>query len=201
MAGTSDKTQRPKAIPYQSQIFGYNHSENSDNDISLALPNPGTLGPTTDPSLGGLGDLYTLVSGTSQKDYMIRFLRPKFGHIIQAYLNIGITFAAAETSPKFNLSVGGDFQSDHLTANVPSAAFIAGCMNVLSPPNALPFTGVAGKASTFYNINIQSLVPQTANTNYNSDMFSVGVHFLVNPTLSGTFHLTKFFITGSIGYY
>jgi hypothetical protein len=200
MSKTSDKSLRPVAIPFNSQIFGYNHSENSDQDISLALANPPTYFFTADPSLSGLGDLYNIVTGVSQTDYMIRFLRPKFGQIIQAYLNIGITFAATEPNPNFNVSVGGSFESDNITANVPSSAFITSCMNVLNPPNALPFQGTAGIASTFYGINIQPLVPQVGAANNNPDMFSVGLHFITAPVLTGVFHLTKFFITGSVLY-
>lgn len=192
-----DKNQRTKAIPYFGQVCGYNRSAISDNDVSVTFVNQNATTDNSD-TLKGYGDLGPIIRNVSQNDYMIRILRPKFGHIIQAYLNIGITFAAAETSPKFNISVGNSFQADGLTANTSSSTYISSCMNQLSPPNGTPFTGTAGQPLTFYKINIQPLIPQVGATNYTPDFYSIGLHFPTAPTMSGLFHLSKFFITGSI---
>lgn len=192
----SDKALRQQAVPYYGQIFGYNRSENSDQDVSKTILNPGTGGPSNDPSMSGAGDLYPLINNTAQNDYMIRILRPKFGHIIQAYLTISLTFAAAEANPNFNISVGNGFNADNVTPIVPNSAFIAGCMNVLKP-SGNTFSGVAGQP---YNLtlNIQSLIPQVGSANYVPDFYTIGLHFPVAITMSGTWHLNKFFVTGSI---
>lgn len=193
-----DKSLRSQAVPYSGQIFGYNHSENSDTDISMTLINPGTAVPGADPSLTGAGDLYPFVTNVSQTDYMIRILRPKYGQIIQAYLNLSLTFAAAEASPKINISVGNGFNTDNITPLVPTSTYIATCMKRLNPPNGTPFVGTAGKPLVVYNLNIQPLIPQVGDTNYVADFYTVGIHFLSAPTTGGLFHLSKFFVTGSI---
>jgi len=196
--GTFDKNLRQQAVPYSGQICSYNHSQNSDQDISQSLTNLNTGILNNLAVYNGLGDLYNLAGNLSQTNYMVRVCRPKFGQIIQAYLNIALTFAATELNPFFNVSVGYGFASDNITALVPSSAYIGNCMNILNPPNALPFTGIAGQPSAFYGINIQPLVAQVGSANYSPDFYSVGIHFTTPPVMTGTYHLTKFFITGSV---
>lgn len=194
---TNDNNQRNKAIPYYGQIVGYNRAANSDQDISITSINPGTGVAGGNAALLGNGDLFPIITAVSQTDYMIRILRPKFGHIIQAYLNIGLTFAASEPNPKFRISVGSDFQADQFTANTPNNTFITSCMNILSP-NVAYFTGTAGKPITIYKLNIQPLLPQVGSANYVPDFYAIGLHFVTAPVMTGTFHLSKLFITGSI---
>lgn len=200
MGITFDKTLRGEAIPYYGQIFGYNRSENSDQDISKTYTSPGIVGlpgVSTDPSLSGTGDLYPIINNISQNNYMIRILRPKFGHIIQAYLTLNLTFSASETHPNFNVSVGSGFNLDNLTPVTPTTGFIANCMNVLNSPTGGTFNGTAGAATNLV-LNIQSLVPQVGNANYVPDFYTIGLHFPNTPVMSGSFHLNKFFVTGSI---
>lgn len=194
--GTKDKNLRQQAVPYYGQILGYNRSDNSDQDISHTTMSPG-FGSHTNPALLGQGDLYPLIQGTSQTDYMIRILRPKHGQIVQSYLNINLTFDPIESFPEISISVGGSFAIDNLTANVPSKSFIAQCMNKLNPPNGSPFQGVAGQALIIYGLNIQPLLPQVGSANYVPDFYSIGLHFSHPPIASESF-LNKFFITGSI---
>lgn len=192
---TKDKNLRQQAIPYLGQVCGYNRSDNSDQDISNTSV---TVVAGTNPSLLGEGDLYDLIQGNSKTDYMIRILRPKHGQIIQAYLNLSLTFDAIETFPEFSVSVGGSFASDNLTANVPSTAFIQSCMNQINPPSGNPYQGAAGQALYVYGVNIQPLIPQVGSANYVTDFYSIGLHFTHLPITGGLFHLSKFFITGSI---
>lgn len=203
--GANDKDMRKTAVPYYGQILGYNHSEVSDQDVSQSSTNEQAGGggflpgdTTAKPMESGLGDLYNLVGNSSQTDYMIRVLRPKFGQIVQSYLNISLTFATTEPNPKFKISVGGPFATDNITAQVPSLSFISNCMTLLNPPSGNYFTGSAGQAIVMYGINIQPLIPQVGQTNYVQDCYSIGIHFASAPVQSGTYHLTKFFVTGSI---
>lgn len=85
--GQSDLQLRPKAIPFQGQIFGYNSNQKSSQQVQQA---------------NDIGDLYFLTlqeAGNTLKLYNVRFLRPFYGQITQAYftldLKVGTSQAAA----------------------------------------------------------------------------------------------------------
>lgn len=192
-----DNSLRPQAIPYQGQICGYNRSVNSANDISKTSQNPGSPFTGGNSNLIGNGDLYPLIQGVSQQDYMIRILRPKHGQIVQAYLNMALTFSGAELNPNFRISVGYGFAADKLTALVPPVDYIKSCMNFYSPTSSWFFGGPGGPVS-IYKLNILPLIPQYGSANYVEDFYSIGIHFQTAPVMTDTWHLSKFFITGSI---
>ena len=196
---THDNNLRQQAVPYQGQIFGYNRSENSEQDISQTLMNPPTqhvVASLVNPSMSGKGDLAPLIFNNTGNYFPIRILRPKFGQIVQAYLTIGLTFSASETSPLFSVYVGSGFQTDGLTPSTPTLSFINQCMNVINPSSNY-FTGVAGQM--YYKlVNILPLIPQVGDTNYNENFYVVGLYFPQAPVMSGLWHLYKFNVTGSI---
>lgn len=194
-----DMNLRQQAVPYQGQIFGYNRSENSEQDISqtlMNLPTQHVVSSLVNPSMSGRGDLSPLILNTSQNFYPVRIIRPKFGQIVQAYLSIGLTFSASETSPNFSVYVGSGFNTDGLTPLTPTVSFVNSCMNVLNPTGGY-FTGSAGQM--YYKVlNILPLIPQVGATNYNENFYVVGLYFPQAPVMSGLWHLYKFNVTGSI---
>lgn len=180
--GTQDRNLRRQAIPYIGQIMTYNRSEQSDQDVSSAQT---------------LGDIRQfLYNPNGQKDFIVRILRPQFGQIIQAYLNISLTFDSTETSPKFYVSAGSGYAADGITAVVPPSSYILQTHQQITG-QAAPLTGVAGQPLTAYKLNILPLIPQIGSSNYSIDSYVVGMHFLQTPVMTGLFHLQKFFITGS----
>lgn len=180
--GTLDKHLRKVAIPYYGQVMSYNRSEVSDQDVSVA---------------NNQGDLWPIVDGAynSATDYMVRILRPQFAQILQAYLNISLTFDSTEPSPKFYVSAGSGYGTDGVTAVVPSNSYIKEAHFKITGQTP-PFTATAGQPITAYKLNILPLIPQDGDTNYSPDSFVVGVHFLQVPVWTN-FHLQKFFVTGS----
>lgn len=179
--GTLDKSLRQVAIPYNGQVMTYNRSESSDQDISQGT---------------NTGDLTPFTYNSGQKDFMVRILRPHFGQIVQAYLNISLTFDSTEPSPKFYVSAGSGYAADGVTAVVPSSTYILSAHQQITG-QAAPLSGAAGQPLTFYKLNILPLIPQYGATNYSSDSYVVGIHFLQVPVMTGLFHLQKFFVTGS----
>lgn len=188
--GSQDKNLRQVAIPYYGQIMGYNRAEQSDQDVSASQL---ILGSGQNPA----GDLYPFTYNSGQKDFMVRVLRPQFGQLIEAYLNLSLTFDTSETSPKFYVSAGSGYNSDGVSAATPTSAYIQSAHYQISGQTT-PFTGTAGQALTQYKLNILPLIPPApGSTNFSPDSFIVGVHFLQAPVMTGLFHLQKFFITGS----
>jgi hypothetical protein len=171
-----------QAIPYIGQIMGYNRSEGSDQDVMVAK------------RTGDVSPFYYIIGG--QKDFMVRILRPRYGQIIQAYLNISLTFDSTETSPQFYVSAGSGYDSTGYIATVPTAAYIQQA-HLLITGQATPLTGQAGQPLTAYKLNILQLIPQPGSPNYSSDSYVVGVHFPQSPANGALWHLQKFFITGS----
>jgi|GEM_PF-6319765 len=188
--GSQDKNLRQVAIPYYGQIMGYNRAEQSDQDVSIAQLVYGS-------GVAQAGDLYPFTYSSAQKDFMVRILRPQFGQLIEAYLNLSLTFDTAETSPKFYVSAGSGYAADGTTPIVPSQSYIQQAHQTITGQTS-PLTGVAGQPMTQYKLNILSLLPLgPGSTNFNPDSFVVGIHFLQTPVMTGLFHLQKFFVTGS----
>lgn len=188
--GSQDKSLRQVAIPYYGQIMGYNRAEQSDQDISLAQI---VLGA----GVALAGDLYPFTYSSGQKDFMVRILRPQFGQLIEAYLNLSLTFDTMEISPKFYVSAGSGYGADGVTPVVPSQSYIQQVHQVITGQTS-PLTGIAGQPMTQYKLNILPLLPLApGSTNFSPDSFVVGIHFLQIPVMTGLFHLQKFFVTGS----
>ena len=188
--GSQDKNLRQIAIPYYGQIMGYNRAEQSDQDVSVASTVLGSNVPAQ-------GDLYPFTYNSGQKDFMVRVLRPQFGQLIEAYLNLSLTFDTTETSPKFYVSAGSGYGTDGVTPVVPSSNYITYAHQAISGQSS-PFTGIAGQPITQYKLNILPLLPTApGTTSYSPDSFVVGIHFLQVPVMTGLFHLQKFFVTGS----
>lgn len=197
--GKSDRVLRATAIPYYGQVLGYNHSENSDQDISSTYSSPTGLAPGTNGALLGIGDLQNLAAapgGTNSTDFMVRILRPAYGQIIQAFLNISLTFDSTEPSPLMNISAGSGFLTDGITPVVPSAAYILACTSALNG-TIYPFFGTGGQALTLYKLDVTPFLPQVGDPDFSSDFYVVGIHFLQAPVQTGLYHLNKFFVTGS----
>jgi hypothetical protein len=176
-----------QAIPYYGQIATYNRNEQSDQDVSQAFQ---------------IGDLESLTEagspGSGVTNYMIRILRPSYGQIISAYLNVALTFDSTETSPKFYVSAGSGYAADGVTAIVPSSTYIQQAHSQITG-QASPLSGQAGQPLTFYRMNLMELIPQTVNNaNWSQDSYVVGIHFLKVPVQTGLFHVQKFFVSGSV---
>lgn len=87
--GKTDYALRDKAIPFQGQVFGYNSSARSQQQVRLA---------------SDIGDLYFLTlqqAGNTLKLFNVRLLRPFYGQITQAYFTLDL-----KTSPGQANSLG-----------------------------------------------------------------------------------------------
>ncbi len=179
--GSQDRNFRQVAIPFYGQIMEYNRSEESDNDISAAI---------------NTGDLTPFTYNSGDQNIMVRILRPQFAQLIEAYLNISLTFDSTETSPEFYVSCGSGYEADGVTPVIPSNSFIQQSHFAITG-QTLPLTGIAGQPLTEYKLNLMSQIPVIGSPNYSPDSFVIGINFLKPPVYTGLFHLYKFFVTGS----
>lgn len=164
--GAQDRSLRAVAQPFAGQVHGYNRNEQSDQTVDIATK---------------LGDLGNLANDTATpllplQDNLIRILRPKSGHIIEAYFTMSLTTANAETNPYLKLSVWRVTSDTDMTALTPSEATINAHMLQLFGATT-PLTNTAGQPITCDAINILPLIPQAGDTNYIEDCFTIGVHF------------------------
>lgn len=181
--GATDRTLRSAAQPFTGQVMGYNRNEQSDASIDTATK---------------LGDLGNLANDTGTpllplQDNLIRILRPANGHIVEAYFNMSLITANAETNPYFKISVWRVTSDTDLTPLQPSEAVINAQMLQLTGQTT-PFTQQAGQTITIEGLNILPLIPQVGDTNYIEDCFTIGVHFYTSN------YMTRATPLNSVGY-
>lgn len=200
--GSSDRVLRTNAQPFIGNIFGYNRSEQSDQEVDIA---------SSYGDLGQLANAYVVASTTStdvpQQDNMIRILRPKSGQIIDAHFTMAIRFASAETNPYFKISVHTVTSSTDFTRLTPTEAQINACMVKVTGATT-PYSGVAGNVTMLDAVNILSLIPQVGDSSYIEDCFTIGVHFYasdgvtrVTPSNGSGYQLSKFLVEMSAQVY
>lgn len=195
--GSTDRLLRNPAQPFFGHIFGYNSNEQSEQDISNAL------------LLGDLNNLANNSGGgyTPGQDNMVRILRPKSGHILEAHFTMALRFASAETNPYFKISVHKVTSSTDLTRLTPSEAEINASMLKLTG-STTPYSGTAGQITAMDALNILPLIPQTDSADYVEDCFTMGVHFYqsngvnrATPSNGSGYKLYKFRIELSASVY
>lgn len=174
-----DLRYRNGAIPTLLQVLGYNRSEQSDNDISLAT---------------NLGDLTALVTPTGT-DYYIRVLRPLRAQLVAAYLSLTIQTGATEPNPSITVSVSKTTSDTDLTVITQTAAQILQNHQVLKG-SSTPFAALsAGQAINIDRLDITALLPKYGSADYRKDCFVIGIHFKTVPAAG--FHLYRFQVDGS----
>lgn len=200
--GASDRILRSNAQPFIGNVFGYNRSEQSDQEIDIA---------NSYGDLSQLANAYVVASGgvsdIPQQDNMIRILRPKSGQIVDAHFTMAIRFASAETNPYFKLSVHKVTSSTDFTRLTPTEDQINACMVKLTGATT-PFSGTAGQVTAIDALNILSLIPQVGDSNYIEDCFTIGVHFYqsggigrATPSNGSGYQLSKFLVEMSAQVY
>lgn len=182
--GQLDNALRGQAIPFLGQIAGYNRSDQSDLDITVA---------------DALGDLFNMSNTNAPynvpaQNNLIRILRPQFMQVVAAYLTISLNTANAETSPKFYLTVGTGYTSNPkgLIPAIPTTAQII-ANHTLIKGDANPWTTANGLAGTITvnKANILAALPKITDTNYRDDCFVVGIHFLQTPLNTAGYKFIK----------
>lgn len=180
----SDLRLKNNAIPYLAQIFGYNRNEQSDNNISLAT-NRGDLAFLANTGFGFV----------PLKDNYIRILKPSAGQIISAFASIALTMAASEPFSSFRLSITKTTSETDLTVVSLTDAQIA-ASHARIKGSSTPYSNSAGQAIVVDRADISSLLPKYGSTDYRSDCFVLGIHFIQQPVSSG-FSLVKLNVDGS----
>lgn len=200
--GASDRLLRANAQPFVGNIFGYNRSEQSDQEVDIATAY-GDLSQLANAFVVGSGG----VSDIPQQDNMIRILRPKSGQIIDAHFTMAIRFASAETNPYFKISIYKVTSSTDLTRLTPTEEQINTCMTKLTGATT-PFSGSAGNITAIDALNIRQLIPQSSDADYVEDCFTIGVHFYASdgktrntPSNGSGYLLQKFLVEMSAQVY
>lgn len=193
--GSSDRILRLESQPFIGNIFGYNRSEQSDQEVDIANAY-GDLSQLANALVVGSGG----ASDIPQQDNMIRILRPKSGQIVNAHFTMAVRFASAETNPYFKLSVYKVTSSSDLTRLTPTEAQINACMVKITGATT-PFSGTAGQVTAIDALNILNLIPQAGDADYVEDCFTIGVHFYasdgirrVTPSNGSGYQLQKFLV-------
>jgi hypothetical protein len=175
--GAADRALRATAFPFIGQVFGYNRTEGSDYNVSVAS------------SLGDLAGLANNGSGTPAQDNMIRILRPQYGSIVAAYFSINFTYGATETNPKFKISISNVTSSTDMTPIIPTSGIDATMMKLFGNTNWI--TGAAGQATQARKVNLLPALPAPTDSTFRNECFVIGIHFPAAPVASG-FSLQQF---------
>lgn len=200
--GSSDRTLRSTAQPFLGQILGYNRNEQSDQSVDSCSAS-GDLSQLSNQLVVGSGG----ATDIPQQDNIIRIARPKSGQIVDAHFTMAVRTATAETNPYFKISVWHVTSATDLTRLTPSEATINQQMIALTGATT-PFTNTAGQVINIDALNILSLLPQSTDSGYNEDFFTIGVHWYasngstrITPSNGTGYKLTKFSVEMSATVY
>lgn len=179
--GSSDKALRQSAIPYYANVWGYNRTLGSDQDISTS---------------SSIGDLVNLIpasyfgSGTIQQVNPVRVLQPQYGDIIEANLNLKFSMASAEGARQFRIAIG-KFASRYTAETSYSEAYINASHSQITGRDA-PFTIAPGGSLTIPRVNLYPGMYHRGDTEFRDDAFVVLLVWDQAPSKGSGYTFTKF---------
>jgi hypothetical protein len=179
--GSQDQALRKTAIPYYANVWGYNRSQNSDEDISSA---------------NNVGDLVNLIpssyfgSGTIAEVNPIRVLQPEYGDIIEANLTLRFTLASAEGARKFRIAIG-TYSSRYTTQTSYSEDFITASHRKITGRDT-PYDIAPAGELFLPRLNLKPGLYQNGDSEYKDDAFVVLLCFDQAPSKGSGYTFTKF---------
>lgn len=179
--GSQDKALRSTAIPYYANVWGYNRSQFSDQNISTATK---------------IGDLANLVpssytyAGTISTVNPIRVLQPQYGDIIEANLNLAFQMRSTEGARQFRIAIG---KHSGLYARETSytEAEIAASFAKITGRNS-PYTIAPGGSFSVSRLNLAPALYHDGDAEYRDDSFVVLLVWDQAPSKAGDYAFTKF---------
>lgn len=177
----TDKALRSTAIPYYANVWGYNRSQFSDENISSA---------------NDIGDLSALVpssytySTSISAVNAIRVLQPQYGDIIEANLNLAFTLASAEGARQFRVAIG-KFTGLYTRETSYSEAYIAESFAKITGRNE-PYAIAPGGSFSFARLNLAPGLYHEGDDEYRDDAFVLLLCFDQAPSKGSGYTFTKF---------
>lgn len=179
--GAADLALRSRAIPYYANIWGYNRSEDSDNDISVAT----NLGDVTNlaPAIYGAG-------GTIAAINPVRFLLPQYGNIVAANLHLSFTIAPGETSARqLRLAIGTFGQ--YWVANTSYSEAYINASHQLITGRTTPFSIAPGETFNYDTIELTKALYAKDSPYFNPDGFVLLLCFDQAPSTGSGYYFVK----------
>lgn len=178
---TKDRALRSTSIPYYANVWGYNRTENSDQDISLA---------------SFTGDLAKMIPAsyfTSEAISTInpiRVLQPQYGDIIEANLNLKFSLASAEGARKFRIAIG-KFASRYTAETAYSEQYIDASHAKITGRNT-PYDIPPAGSLTIPRVNLYPAMYHRGDVDFRDDAFVVLLCFDQAPSKGAGYTFTKF---------
>jgi hypothetical protein len=179
--GSQDLALRKTAIPYYANVWGYNRSQDSDQDIS---------------SSSNIGDLVNLIpasysgAGTIAAVNPIRVLQPQYGDFVEANLTLAFSLASAEGAREFRVAIG-KFASRYTAETSYTDAYIEASHRKITGRDE-PFDIAPAGSLSIPRLNLYPGMYHRGDTEFRDDAFVVLLCFDQAPSKGSGYTFTKF---------
>lgn len=180
-----DKAARQYAVPVRGSIWGLNHNDRTERDLQYIVFPP-TTADTMKYFPFQYGNTQNPPTVGAARVCPIRILQPHYGELIECYVDLQLTPAAADSGLTMKLAIG-KFQSgsyDPVTSYT-DEEINASWRQIRGTDTPLSVSSGVIAADL---LDLLDALPKYGDSNFRDDAFVLLVVFNKVPIVTGTFH-------------